>query len=818
MNAAGSNPDTAPIAPIETLARAGQFREAAELVAEHVTRLGKTPYLLFCQGRNARHLGRLTEAAESLRAALAAAPDFAEARLELAAVYLLSAEFPAAGHEALRFAESLTEATAATLTAADRDVLRKAGHGSYDADRAATVRLYQRLDALNLADYLTRLRLAESLADAHDMKAAEAALQRLDGDKTLAPAGLDPWGKLVRVRVLRALGATNAARDLAAAVLADSPPGAGVRVLACHRLLDLGMVERVRPVVAELSRLPEAQLTQPMRELRLRHACLAGGAELAALHGWIDATDAALSAFPDGVLVDAVFTLSRPGADETERAAVAGRIVADLATRTRSQGVVLACLHHYQARGLYAEAERLLAAIAGEAFADHPEIRFRRFELACRMREFGLAAEIYDAELRDRRLASWEAALVLRFLLEADRAAEAVALLEDRIDANEELPRDDALLMQVIRQGDAHARLLARLTVASPRGEAAHAEMIRRVVDDLCLARGAAFFDDGGVAREISPANRWLVGGHGPRIRELATGAAFLCSDRAYFFAALVFLLSVGARSPQSAAGLDWFVFLDPAIPPGWHDALARVAAFTGLVLHGVSGAEFLPETRAGRAEYGIFTGGLALSAAAYYRLYAAAYLARAQTYGFGCYFDCDLICRAELSGLLMAPFGGHALLARAETASEDTRLAAARCGVAQAAYFNSGVLKWDFRATEFPGGLERAREVAEHAPERLTFHDQCALNIGFAGHVGTLAPELNHFLRPQRQETAQGAERAVLIHYLDRPKPWDTGFSLPTRRFFEPHARELRALLPSALFGEMVAAAVGLDRDQIRA
>jgi lipopolysaccharide biosynthesis glycosyltransferase len=106
---------------------------------------------------------------------------------------------------------------------------------------------------------------------------------------------------------------------------------------------------------------------------------------------------------------------------------------------------------------------------------------------------------------------------------------------------------------------------------------------------------------------------------------------------------------------------------------------------------------------------------------------------------------------------------------------------------------------------------LQEAIWLSEREPERLTFHDQCALNIAFKGRAGLLDSRLNFFLRPNKPDAVEGIEDAIMLHYLDRPKPWDVAFRLETRRYWEPHAREVRAIVDEDLFRAIVAASNGL-------
>ena len=93
--------------------------------------------------------------------------------------------------------------------------------------------------------------------------------------------------------------------------------------------------------------------------------------------------------------------------------------------------------------------------------------------------------------------------------------------------------------------------------------------------------------------------------------------------------------------------------------------------------------------------------------------------------------------------------------------------------------------------------------------PERLTFHDQCALNLAFSGRVASLPESFNHYVRPAIA-TSMGND-AVVAHYLERPKPWDALYPATNAG---PWLSELSAL-SSALGPTLMA---DLLRSQFRA
>jgi lipopolysaccharide biosynthesis glycosyltransferase len=195
------------------------------------------------------------------------------------------------------------------------------------------------------------------------------------------------------------------------------------------------------------------------------------------------------------------------------------------------------------------------------------------------------------------------------------------------------------------------------------------------------------------------------------------------------------------------------------------------------------------------------------LSRAAFLRIYAAKYLYQTGLFDRACYIDSDIICQKDLAAFISQPFGDALLLARAEEPRPEVLSVAQRHGMPHTDYFNSGVLQFNFQNPEVINHIERALHIAEAEPERLVFHDQCALNIAFAGKVKYLAPCFNHFLRPMRLDNGDYSE-AVLIHYLDRPKPWDVAYVREYRAAWVRATEWVRVLLSAKHYKRIVLAA----------
>ena len=97
-------------------------------------------------------------------------------------------------------------------------------------------------------------------------------------------------------------------------------------------------------------------------------------------------------------------------------------------------------------------------------------------------------------------------------------------------------------------------------------------------------------------------------------------------------------------------------------------------------------------------------------------------------------------------------------------------------------------------------------QERWEEEPERLVFHDQCALNIAFKNHFMHLPDRYNYFLRPSRERNGY-IEDGVLLHFLDKPKPWDIVFDRTYREEWRVWALVLGSILPQGLYVDIFAA-----------
>ena len=197
------------------------------------------------------------------------------------------------------------------------------------------------------------------------------------------------------------------------------------------------------------------------------------------------------------------------------------------------------------------------------------------------------------------------------------------------------------------------------------------------------------------------------------------------------------------------------------------------------------------------------------MSRAAFYRIYAARFLANKQMYTRAIYLDSDIVLRASPSDFEALPFQESSVMARFEEFSPEIRDASIKNQIDPLMYFNSGVIQFNMSDQKIVGLLENAIHLSENEADRLVFHDQCALNIAFKDRVQPIEDRYNYFLRPARPDNGDWSQ-AVLVHFLDKPKPWDVTYSREYREMWLPYAHIVRMSVPTETYRHIVSAANG--------
>lgn len=582
--------------------------------------------------------------------------------------------------------------------------------------------------------------------------APDAALVHL---ATIAPDRYG-WADHVRASALLALGDVEPALALARDLVRAQPREAAFVRQLCTTLHAAGDELELARAQSLLTNLPEPQAL----EVRLHCALLRRAhGEIAALYcaqhdpgsAAIDATVAqALSALrarqtPDQTArtLDAFARRAHHGALVWD-ALVLSAIAIDDAARTRD------LLQRAEA----AHGRRMAAT---------------RLEVLCHSGETDAAAALAgDPALAD----CWpDSSIDTRIALLAECGAWAqipdlvMGFLGERPDRNIH-PGSRQTLIAAVRRTHAHDALCRAIDAMAAPGPA-----LQRV-------RGMLATDLAAMALAEDPAAPGPA--RDPRIAALArpivtrpaiAAKVLICSDARYLIGAAVTLSSL-LRGNAAALAPDALVAcLADDVDATGRAALERIAAAHGIQLSILEAGAIAPEARDLRAHYGHFGPGDRLPRAAYLRLFALRHLIERGTRGRVLYLDSDTVIEPGIEALLRFDMAGQPLAARPENAADrHVQRARARLGLHQA-YVNSGVFVADADHPAFSDRIAQAIALALDAPERLSFHDQCALNAAFDRATAALPDRANAFIRAR--EAVPPCD-VLIWHYLDRPKPWD--------------------------------------------
>ncbi len=267
----------------------------------------------------------------------------------------------------------------------------------------------------------------------------------------------------------------------------------------------------------------------------------------------------------------------------------------------------------------------------------------------------------------------------------------------------------------------------------------------------------------------------------------------FARTDAAYLLGAGVSLFSLMKHNMESLRDWHFTVFCANEVLDLGSSLFGAIgAAFAASIeVRAAASSLSLEETEL-RTEWGFFTPSRARSRAAYYRIYAARQLLDEGTVGRALYIDADTCVYAGLDQLVGVDLAGQPLGACLEDAGNPlVRQAARLLGLESEQYFNSGVLLFDLRHPDLRALLERATEISLTEPHRLTFVDQCALNLAFQGRFAARSERFNRLVKPQSVVEQLPGESTV-VHFLARPKPWDPMYDAPNCM---PWLREFAAM-----------------------
>lgn len=274
----------------------------------------------------------------------------------------------------------------------------------------------------------------------------------------------------------------------------------------------------------------------------------------------------------------------------------------------------------------------------------------------------------------------------------------------------------------------------------------------------------------------------------------------FYCADKNYLMPALVSLTALALSNVSITRRAVFNIVVDSDVVPLAQEATRALARRLGLAIEVTDAATIVSSADRLRTSYGIFTGGQQLALAAYYRIFFARHVVDQKRFAQALYIDADTIIRSGLDELF-AIERKEPLLARYETDRPEVRHATQVHGL-KGRYFNSGVLRFDLNHPDLPKLLDDAIAAAIDPDVQLIFQDQCALNIAFDTRMSELPERFNYFNPPSVSGDDISQTDAVIVHFLDRPKPWDSLYRRRAREWFEWYdlVQMLRQDLPEAL------------------
>lgn len=627
----------------------------------------------------------------------------------------------------------------------------------------------QRAQLKNAYDYvdaaegtpLTLLRKIDCMHKDGDHVGAYDELQRL-GEETLA----DPWARCIAIEVLRDAGHVDKARELAATLFDMPEPHIHfVRTyLSCF-----SEDERADAALAAMTDVTGQPRDYPAG-LEFMLTFRAGMIDQALLQLRDANPDDFRDLFYD--ILELAYKRMEAGALND-----VGEITGLLEQINPSVfGLAMLMVNRHFLEQDWEAAAQVLERAEPSHHGEELELLLKRFELNCFTNNIEAADEIY-AELRSMgTLPQSFLPPLLRFLAEKkdwDTLCEVVA------DEGIENLRFDQIGFVILRAYTKAGRLdeLRDLIEMVPGWES---------LPDLCRLRvsvldatsntrediDAALADPTVTANPIVRRRLELKRAIAPSLQRSDHPVVYFCTNTGYRCGSAVTVLSMLQNNPEiaDAARVEIVTDEEDGLSAEVFAALGREL---GCEISVVQVESFLRDFVKLDPAYGIFTSGYELSPSAYYRIFYAKHLHEQGDCGRALYFDSDIVIRGDLMALIDGDLAGQPLSARREIVRPEVVKAAEMHGMAAEDYFNSGVLALDMKHPEIGACLDRSIDAVIGDSDTLLFHDQCALNIGFKGKVNYLPIQYNFFAPPSITE-ADFDEEAKVLHFLDRPKPWE--------------------------------------------
>lgn len=430
-------------------------------------------------------------------------------------------------------------------------------------------------------------------------------------------------------------------------------------------------------------------------------------------------------------------------------------------------------------------AERVLEELPADLIEESLELQLRRFELAALQRRTAEADEYLRAMGDPSCLPPRMIPAVLRHWAQLRRWDDVVDLSRAVLTPMFNYEASAEVILRACRRANRHGDVIREIEEEPAWRETPSLKKLRAVLlEDAAPDAGAiaALLSDPYVSEFGWLKNRVLHKEAALRRgtkRFVKAGTpdkvVFYCTDAAYLCATVMSVYSLLSHNCLAESGAKLCVVLDDEVHGVGSEAFACLSSSFGQSIQVYPASVMVPNASRLSPEYGVFTAGHVLAPAAYFRMFFAKFARNELGLARAIYIDSDTIIRGSIRDLVALEMGVACVAAKSEPYRPEARAASRLNNLNERSYFNSGVMVFDLTSPEFECCINRALHTLDDPGATLVFQDQCALNIGFHGASKDLAERFNFYIGPDMDPFSNSD--ACVLHFLDRPKPWDVAY-----------------------------------------
>lgn len=476
-------------------------------------------------------------------------------------------------------------------------------------------------------------------------------------------------------------------------------------------------------------------------------------------------------------MLDAIFAVSYSERDY----ALAHKLIVAYATRFgESLDIKLCKLNIAFAMQVWDRAQEVLEKISDEEFSKSLPLRVKRFEYYCFTANLAKAQEALASLEPVAALPAEFVAPVMRYYAEKNAWRDLYQLGIGRLADGFDYAQTGYILFRAIRRTSSHISALIEIERIDGWESNISLRKLRTLVMEDMVHNDSMleeFYHDPNIAESDALQHRLFF-----KMRVLRGEqdeifskdyAIYFCTNEGYLCATLVAITSLVENNRELMNDASLFIIIDDPLVDYATELVMALGAGLEVGITVLGSGALIPQGTKFNAGYGMFTGGHSLADAAYYRIYAARYLLNLRRYKRGLYIDSDTIILSGLDKLFwLKP--GRPLMARQEETRPEIVMASRAHDLEIGTYFNSGVLYLDFTHRDIASRINDTMAAITNPQTKLFFQDQCALNLGFRQYSAPLRHAYNYFVKPDGDgDVADG----IIIHFLDRPKPWDPAY-----------------------------------------